>query len=153
MLGNIFRLQYFWDLCFGGGVPMRWASFDQKPSWFNNAGLKPLYARRGATNVGSREDHHGTRQRYAVMTSVLSWKRDGQPPPCAVLFKGDTQRAPRVRTYVRKYFTSATGHAARATCTYVHRCTSFLCEYVSVGIRSSACARNWLYDCLRTYVF
>ena len=39
MFANIFRLRTLWRLCFGGSVPMRWVSFDQKPSWFNNAGL------------------------------------------------------------------------------------------------------------------
>ena len=39
MLANQFRLRTLWQLCHGGDVPMRWASYDQKPSWFNNAGL------------------------------------------------------------------------------------------------------------------
>jgi hypothetical protein len=39
MFANVFRLRALWEKCFGGGVPMRWASYDQKPSWFNNAGL------------------------------------------------------------------------------------------------------------------
>ena len=56
---------------------------------------KKLYARRGATVVGSKEDHHGTRQRYTVMTGVESWHVPGadEPPRCAVLFKADTERA------------------------------------------------------------
>lgn len=41
MLSNIFRLRRLWELSFGSDVPMRWASYDQKPSWFNNAGLMP----------------------------------------------------------------------------------------------------------------
>ena len=95
MLGNVFRLRTLWRLCHGGSVPMRWASFDQKPSWFNNAGHKALYAKRGAKSVGAREDHHGARQRYTVLTSVLSWKDNDaeNPPPCALLFKGDSDRA------------------------------------------------------------
>ena len=40
MFGNIFRLRRLWDLTVGGKSPMRWISFDQKPSWFNNAGLR-----------------------------------------------------------------------------------------------------------------
>ena len=97
MLCNIFRLRHLWKLCFGGGVPMRWISFDQKPSWFNNAGLRPQMARRGARKVGAREDHHGTRQRYTVMTTVQSWPRPIDPatggvtpPKMAVLFKADS---------------------------------------------------------------
>jgi len=39
MLANVFRLRALWEKCFGGDVAMRWASCDQKPSWFNNAGL------------------------------------------------------------------------------------------------------------------
>ena len=59
MMLNILRLRHLWRLCFGGDVPMRWVSFDQKPSWFNNAGLKPQLSRKGARKVGAREDHHG----------------------------------------------------------------------------------------------
>ena len=127
MLGNIFRLRTLWSLCHGGSVPggsvsggsvpgssvlggsvpggsvppLKWASFDQKPSWFNNAGMKSLYARKGSRVVGAREDHHGTRQRYTIMTSVLSWthKTDNEPPPCALLFKGESDRA--FDSYVR----------------------------------------------------
>ena len=92
MLSNIFRLRHLWKLCFGDGVAMRWVSFDQKPSWFNNAGLKPLYARKGARKIGAKEDHHGTRQRYTVMTTVQSWPSavDADPPKIAVLFKAET---------------------------------------------------------------
>ena len=56
---------------------------------------KNLYARRGSATVGAREDHHGTRQRYTIMTSVHSWEpADAEEPPrCAVLFKGDGERA------------------------------------------------------------
>ena len=97
MLLNIFRLRRLWCLCFGGDVPMRWISFDQKPSWFNNAGLKPQLSRKGARKVGAREDHHGTRQRYTVMTTVQSWPRPFDattggltPPKMAVLFKADS---------------------------------------------------------------
>ena len=40
MFGNVFRLRRLWERCFGGESQMRWVSFDQKPSWFNNAGLR-----------------------------------------------------------------------------------------------------------------
>ena len=97
MLSNIFRLRRLWSHCHNGRA-MRWISFDQKPSWFNNAGLRPQYARTGAARVGAREDHAGTRQRYTVMTTVQSWLcggagglppdgAGGVPPKCAVLFK------------------------------------------------------------------
>ena len=90
-LSNIFRLRRLWKLCFGEGVAMRWVSFDQKPSWFNNAGLRPQYARKGARQIGAKEDHHGTRQRYTVMTTVQSWPSavDADPPRIAFLFKAD----------------------------------------------------------------
>lgn len=92
MMSNIFRLRHLWKLCFGDR-PMRWVSFDQKPSWFNNAGLRPQYARTGAARVSAREDHHGTRQRYTIMTTVQSWTTDGGlPPKCAVLFKANSGR-------------------------------------------------------------
>ena len=90
MFGNIFRLRRLWERCFGGQTPMRWASFDQKPSWFNNAGLKKLNCRRGASKVGAKEDHHGTRQRYTIMTSVQSWPlASGEVPKLALLFKAE----------------------------------------------------------------
>ena len=59
--------------------------------------------------MGAREDHHGTRQRYTIMTSARSWHdRDvPEPPGVAVLFKGDGDRAPGLvappRTYVGTY--------------------------------------------------
>ena len=59
MLSNIFRLRRLWALCHGDR-PMRWVSYDQKPSWFNNSGLRPQYARRGTGKVDAKEDHAGT---------------------------------------------------------------------------------------------
>ena len=58
--------QALWELSFPG-TPMRWVSLDQKPSWFNNAGLRPQYATRGSRVVAAKEDHNGTRQKE------LSW--------------------------------------------------------------------------------
>ena len=54
MLGNIFRLRRLWALCHPG-VPMRWLSADQKPSWMNNAARRPMYARKGARDVGAKD--------------------------------------------------------------------------------------------------
>ena len=101
MLSNIFRLRHHWKRCFGTRR-MRWISFDQKPSWFNNAGLRPLIARKGARKIGAKEDHHGTRQRYTVMTTVQSWPRpvDADPPKIALLFKADNG----IRRLARLYF-------------------------------------------------
>ena len=94
MFGNTFRLRRLWERCFGGQTPMRWASFDQKPSWFNNAGLKKLNCRRGASKVGAKEDHHGTRQRYTIMTSVQSWPlAAGEVPKIVLLCQGRKRRA------------------------------------------------------------
>ena len=88
MLGNIFRLQFLWELCHPG-VPMRWFSMDQKPSWFNNAGLKKTLARKGHRRVTVAENFHATRSRYTICTIVQSWRRArGEPPKVAVLFKG-----------------------------------------------------------------
>ena len=64
--------------------------------------------------MGAREDHHGTRQRYTIMTSVHSWHdRDmPEPPGVAVLFKGDGDRALGLvappPAYVRTY--ACAGH-------------------------------------------
>ena len=79
--------QALWELCFPG-TPMRWVSLDQKPSWFNNAGLRPQYATKGSRVVAAKEDHNGTRQRYSLLTFVQSWS-DPTPPKLCVLFKAD----------------------------------------------------------------
>ena len=103
MLSNIFRLRHLWQLCHGP-TPMRWVSYDQKPSWFNNAGLRPQLARRGSRKVGAREDHAGTRQRYSLMTTVQSWPPPvgAGPPKMAVLFKADSgaRRPADFRKYI-----------------------------------------------------
>ena len=103
MLSNIFRLRHLWQLCHGP-IPMRWVSYDQKPSWFNNAGLRPQLARRGSRKVGAREDHAGTRQRYSLMTTVQSWPPPvgAGPPKMAVLFKADSgaRRPADFRKYI-----------------------------------------------------
>ena len=87
-LSNIFRLRYFWEHCHPG-VPMRFLSLDQKPSWFNNAGLTGTFARKGRREPTVRENHAATRSRYTVLTSVPSWGHDDPdvPPKVAVLFK------------------------------------------------------------------
>ena len=52
---------------------------------------KKLNARKGASRVGAKEDHHGTRQRYTIMSTVQSWTVDGGAVPrIAVLFKADS---------------------------------------------------------------
>ena len=87
MLGNIFRLRHFWALCHPG-VPMRWLSADQKPSWMNNASRGRMYARKGARACGAKENHAASRDRYTIFTFVQSWPlAAGSPPPVAVLFK------------------------------------------------------------------
>ena len=90
MMGNIFRLRRLWDLCHPG-VEMRWLSIDQKPSWMNNAGHKPMYARKGARQVAAKENFAATRDRYTILTYVPSWAPPaGSPPPVAVLFRAAT---------------------------------------------------------------
>lgn len=86
MLCNIFRLQALWELCHPG-IPMRWFSMDQKPSWFNNAGLKKTFTKKGSRNVNVKENFHATRARYTIATIVMSWRPDGTPK-MAILFKG-----------------------------------------------------------------
>lgn len=97
MLGNIFRLRTLWRLVFGDR-PMRWLSMDQKPSWFNNAGLKGTFTRRGAKTVTTKTDHTGIRQRYTICTCVQSWPSTADDPPrCAVMFKGSSGPAGTIR--------------------------------------------------------
>ena len=87
LMRNIFRLRAFWNLLHPG-TRMRWLSLDQKPCWFNNAGLTGTYATSGSQPT-VREDYNGTRQRYTILTSVPSWQDDPNlPPKMAVLFKG-----------------------------------------------------------------
>ncbi len=90
MLGNIFRLRKLWSLCHGD-TPMRWLSMGQKPSWFNNAGLKGTYCQKGSRKVTTKTDHNATRQRYTVLTFVQSWpSTPDNPPKCAILFKASS---------------------------------------------------------------
>ena len=97
MLGNIFRLRALWRLVFGDR-PMKWLSMDQKPSWFNNAGLKGTYTRRGAKTVTTKTDHVGIRQRYTICTFVQSWPTgDSIVPPVAVMFKGSSGAGGTIR--------------------------------------------------------
>ena len=50
-----------------------------------------MYARKGATKVAAKDDHHGTRQRYTILTYVPSWQpAPGMPPKVAVLFKAES---------------------------------------------------------------
>ena len=68
---------------------MRWLSLDQKPSWFNNAGLTGTWARKGQ-RVTIREKFAATRERYTILTAV-PWPRlsanPADPPKIEVLFK------------------------------------------------------------------
>ena len=99
MMGNIFRLRRLWALCHPG-TPMRWLSMDQKPSWMNNAARRPMYARQGRRDVGAKENHAATRDRYTILTFVPSWEPPaGSPPPLAVLFKAATgaRLAPQIQ--------------------------------------------------------
>ncbi|CAK0909832.1 unnamed protein product [Prorocentrum cordatum] len=90
MFGNIFRLRHHWSRCHPG-TAMRWFSADQKPSWMNNAGRRPMYARRGSRRVAAKENHAATRDRYTILTCVQSWQPlDGAVPPVAVLFKAQS---------------------------------------------------------------
>ena len=73
-----------WAIPMPFGSEMRLTSFDQKPSWFNNAG------RTGSGSQPSvREDFNGTRERYSILTSVHSWGHGipDNPPKYCLLFK------------------------------------------------------------------
>ena len=88
LLGNIFRLRAFWELCHPD-VPMRFLSIDQKPSWFSNSGLCKTFAKKGCSAPTVKEIFAHTRQRYTILTSVPSWGHDDPdlPPKVAILFK------------------------------------------------------------------
>lgn len=56
----------------------------------NNAGSRPMYARKGARTVAAKENLNATRDRYTIRTYVPSWTPPaGMPPPVAVLFKAN----------------------------------------------------------------
>ena len=83
-----FCLRASWKLLLLGCV-MRFLSIDQKPSWFNNAGHTGGYTKKGSQPT-IRENFAHTRQRYTILTPVLSWGHGDPdtPPKFAVLFKG-----------------------------------------------------------------
>ena len=60
LLSNIFRLRRLWELCHPG-VEMRFISLDQKPSWFNNAGLTGTFAKKSGPQPRVRENFKKTR--------------------------------------------------------------------------------------------
>ena len=88
---------------------MRWFSTDQKPAYFNNAGLTGTFALKGKP-MSVKEKFDQTRERYSVLTTV-SWTEDrfwlsahrnsdaehpgadenaqnGNPPKFAIMFRG-----------------------------------------------------------------
>ena len=96
MLGNLFRLRKLWRLCHGD-APMRFLSADQKPSWFNNSGLKSTYARKGSRIVTTKTAHDDSRDRYTILTFVQNYSPpEGEQRKVAVLFRA-SKDAPRIR--------------------------------------------------------
>ena len=91
-LENIYRLKAFWQLCHPD-VAMRFISLDQKPSWFNNAGLTGTFAQQSGSAPTVREDFNKTRERYSILTSVPSWGHGvpDEPPKVALLFKAQPE--------------------------------------------------------------
>ena len=87
LLGNMFRLKFFWEHCHPG-KHMKFLSIDQKPAWFNNAGHTGTFTKKGGSQPRIRENFAKTRERYSILTSVPSWQEAGGPmPKVAVLFK------------------------------------------------------------------
>jgi len=87
MMSNLFRLRRLWSLVHPG-TPMRFISLDQKPSWMNNAGRRPMCALRGARLVAAKENAAATRDRYTILTIVPSWPPPvAEPPKVCVLFR------------------------------------------------------------------
>ena len=91
LLSNMFRLREFWRICHDN-KPMRWLSLDQKPSWWNNAGLTGTWAKKGGSQPSVTENFAHTRQRYTILTAVPhGWKMTDHAddvPLVAMLFKG-----------------------------------------------------------------
>ena len=86
LLGNIFRLRAFWEICHPGSQP-RSISVDQKPSWFNNAGHTGTFAQQGGSQPSVRENF--AQPRTSKRPSCL---HDGQYAfPCPFVRLVDTQ--------------------------------------------------------------
>ena len=83
LLQNIFRLRALWAKCHPH-TEMRWVSYDEKPCYMNNAGLKKAFVQKGS-NPKIRETFAQTRERYSLLTGVQSWP--GKPKR-GVCFKG-----------------------------------------------------------------
>ena len=79
LLTNIFRVRHFFESCHHG-CQLRILSLDQKPSWFNNAGLTKTYGREGRRAPHVREN---------FLTSVPSWGHEDPdvPSKLAILCK------------------------------------------------------------------
>ena len=92
-LTNIWRLRALWDIVHPG-IPMRFLSADQKPSWFNNSGHTGSFGRKGEKAPTVRENFAKSRERYTILTVIPSWTKyrpEGgtEPPPHVfILFKG-----------------------------------------------------------------
>ena len=95
LLSNEFKIREWWRMCFPD-KPMRWLSLDQKPSWWNNAGLTGTWAKKGGSQPSVTENFAHTRTRYSILTAVPhGWDmRDHVCPTAenvpliAMLFKG-----------------------------------------------------------------
>ena len=90
LLLNIFKLRDLWGRCHPGKA-MRFVSFDEKPSWMNNAGLTDTFFQKGS-HPNVREGFAQTRERYTIMTGVQSWPGK---PKWGMSFKG----APKGQIY------------------------------------------------------
>ena len=97
-MSNIMRLRAWWTECHGD-KSMRWLSVDQKPSWWNNAGLTGTWAKKGASAPIVKENFAHTRQRYTILIAVpYGWKMKDHVCPIAedvpliaMLFKGKSK--------------------------------------------------------------
>ncbi len=91
---------------YNAGIPLKFLSLDQKPSWFNNSGHTSTYAKRGEQSRGVWENYASMLQRYTILTTVPSWCQyplvDADPPHVFVLFKGKKRG-----TIIQKLLSSA----------------------------------------------
>ena len=84
---NIYRLRLFWVSC-QSRIPMQLITFDLKPVLFNTVGNEASAATEGGPQPGRTHHFNQTRDRYTIITSMVSDTHDNKYPKMVILFRG-----------------------------------------------------------------